>query len=68
MLGRVKELMGMEKELKEARKHFDTQEGRLGLERGGGAGRKRKFKEAVEGEGEGEGEGDGGRSLKDEEG
>lgn len=62
MLGRVKELLGMEKELKEARKHFDTQEGRLGLERGGGAGRKRKFKEAVEGEGEGA------RSQKGDEG
>lgn len=66
MLGRVKELLGMEKELKEARKHFDTQEGRLGLERGGGAGRKRKFKEAVEGEGEGEVEG--GKSQKGDEG
>lgn len=67
MLGRVKELLGMEKELKEARKHFDTQEGRLGLERGGGgAGRKRKFKEAVEGEGDGDG--DGGRSQKGDEG
>lgn len=60
MLGRVKELLGMEKELKEARKHFDTQEGRLGLERGGGAGRKRKFKEVVEEEG--------GRSQKGDEG
>ncbi len=67
MLGRVKELLGMEKELKEARKHFDTQEGRMGLERGnaggggggggsgvgGGGGRKRKFKEVEDSEAHG---------------
>lgn len=57
----------MEKELKEARKHFDTQEGRMGLERGnaggggggggsgvgGGGGRKRKFKEVEDSEAHG---------------
>lgn len=42
MLGRVRELLGMDKELKEARKQFSTDEGKVGLERGG---RKRKFKE-----------------------
>ena len=33
--GRVKELFQMEKHLKESRKQFDTDEGRIGLERGG---------------------------------
>lgn len=42
MLGRVRELFGMDKTLKEARKQFSTDEGKVGLERGG---RKRKFKE-----------------------
>ena len=35
MLGRVQELLGMDRELKEARKQFDTGEGKVGLERGG---------------------------------
>jgi len=38
MLGRVRELLVMEKELREARKQFSTEEGKVGLERG----RKRK--------------------------
>lgn len=33
-LGRVQELMDMEKELKEARKQFDVPEGKAGLEKG----------------------------------
>lgn len=33
--GRVKELLNMEKHLKDSRKQFDTGEGRVGLERGG---------------------------------
>ncbi|KAL8872706.1 MAG: hypothetical protein Q9174_001706 [Haloplaca sp. 1 TL-2023] len=41
LLGRMMELIGMEKELKEARKGFNTDEGKVGLERGP-AGRKRK--------------------------
>ncbi|KAL8941098.1 MAG: hypothetical protein Q9211_001963 [Gyalolechia sp. 1 TL-2023] len=41
LLGRMIELIGMEKELKKARKVFDTDEGKVGLERGG-PGRKRK--------------------------
>lgn len=45
MLGRVRELLGMEKELKEARKQFNTDEGKIGLERGG---RKRKVREGEE--------------------
>lgn len=45
MLGRIRELMGMDKELKEARKQFSTEEGKVGLERGG---RKRKFREGDE--------------------
>ena len=43
--GRVKELLAMEKSLKDARKQFDTGEGKVGLERGG-RGRKRKVDEA----------------------
>ena len=39
LLGRMNELIYMEKELKEARKGFNTDEGKVGLERGG---RKRK--------------------------
>lgn len=42
-VGRVRELLSLEKELKEARKQFDTGEGKVGLERGG---RKKKEKEA----------------------
>lgn len=34
LLGRMTELIGMEKELKEARKGFNTDEGKVGLERG----------------------------------
>ena len=41
MGGRVRELLGLERELKEARKGFDTGEGRIGLERGAGGKRKR---------------------------
>lgn len=41
MLGRVKELLALERELKEARKQFSTEEGKVGLERG----RKRKGEE-----------------------
>ena len=35
MLGRVNELLALDRELKDARKHFDTDEGKVGLERGG---------------------------------
>lgn len=35
MTGRVKELLHMEKVLKEKRTQFDTTEGKVGLERGG---------------------------------
>ncbi|KAL8761797.1 MAG: hypothetical protein Q9184_002120 [Pyrenodesmia sp. 2 TL-2023] len=41
MLGRMMELMGMDKVLKEMRRAFNTDEGKAGLERGG-PGRKRK--------------------------
>lgn len=41
--GRVRELHAVEKKLKEARKQFDTGEGKVGLERGG-----RKKKEGKE--------------------
>ncbi|KAL8694723.1 MAG: hypothetical protein Q9218_000649 [Villophora microphyllina] len=42
LLGRVMELIGMEKELKEARKGFNTDEGKIGLERGAVGKLKRK--------------------------
>ncbi|KAG8528063.1 uncharacterized protein KY384_006979 [Bacidia gigantensis] len=42
--GRVKELLAMEKSLKDARKQFDTGEGKVGLERGG-RGRKKKVQQ-----------------------
>ncbi|KAL9131765.1 MAG: hypothetical protein Q9217_000370 [Psora testacea] len=42
--GRVKELLAMEKSLKDARKQFDTGEGKVGLERGG-RGRRKKVEE-----------------------
>jgi len=50
MLGRVQELPGMDKELKEARKQFDVAEGEKGLEKGrSGRGRgKRKRGEEEE--------------------
>lgn len=49
LLGRMTELIGMEKELKKARKVFDTDEGKVGLERGGpGKKRKRATKEKGE--------------------
>lgn len=35
MLGRVNELLALDRELKDARKQFDTEEGKVGLERGG---------------------------------
>ncbi|KAL8841896.1 MAG: hypothetical protein Q9170_000769 [Blastenia crenularia] len=41
LLGRMTELIGIEKELKQMRKAFDAEEGKVGLERGG-PGRKRK--------------------------
>lgn len=44
LLGRMTELMGMEKELKEARKGFNTDEGKVGLERGGPRKRRRTNK------------------------
>ncbi|KAL8942943.1 MAG: hypothetical protein Q9216_001358 [Gyalolechia sp. 2 TL-2023] len=50
LLGRMIELIGMEKELKKARKVFDTDEGKVGLERGGPTKkRKRTTKEKGEG-------------------
>ena len=50
--GRVKELLTMEKNLKDARKQFDTGEGKIGLERGG-RGRRKKVEEMdIDGEGE----------------
>ena len=52
--GRVKELLAMEKSLKDARKQFDTGEGKVGLERGG-RGRKKKGEGTVDGETEGGG-------------
>lgn len=45
MLGRVRELLGLERELRDARRQFDTGEGKVGLERGG---RKRKAEELRE--------------------
>ncbi|MCJ1481809.1 Transcription initiation factor TFIID subunit 13 [Schaereria dolodes] len=47
LLGRVQDLLGMDKELKEAKKLFDVEEGRAGLERG------KIEKEAKEGKGRG---------------
>ncbi|KAL8806565.1 MAG: hypothetical protein Q9223_004682 [Gallowayella weberi] len=44
LLGRMTELIGMEKELKEARKGFNTDEGKVGLERGGPKKRRRTNK------------------------
>ncbi|MCJ1461299.1 Transcription initiation factor TFIID subunit 13 [Mycoblastus sanguinarius] len=56
--GRVKELLQMEKVLKDQRKQFDTEEGRVGLERGG---RKKKEdgKEELKEEGKDEAKGKG---------
>ncbi|KAL9602264.1 MAG: hypothetical protein Q9219_001989 [cf. Caloplaca sp. 3 TL-2023] len=49
LLGRMVELLTMEKELKQARKVFNTDEGKVGLERGGvGKKRKRAAKEKDE--------------------
>ena len=39
MLGRVREMLATDKTMKEMRRQFDTEEGKIGLERGG---RKRK--------------------------
>ena len=50
--GRVKELLTMEKSLKDARKQFDTGEGKVGLERGGRARRKKGDEADLDGEGE----------------
>ncbi|KAI4270240.1 MAG: hypothetical protein LQ337_006803 [Flavoplaca oasis] len=44
LLGRMMELIGMEKELKEARKGFNTDEGKVGLERTGPKKRRRAMK------------------------
>ncbi|MDI1487306.1 MAG: hypothetical protein OHK93_006575 [Ramalina farinacea] len=57
--GRVKELLTMEKSLKDARKQFDTGEGKVGLERGP-RGRKRKVDAAAAVGGEARGGGDAG--------
>ena len=47
MLGRVQELLGMDKELKEARKQFDMAEGKAGLEKGRvGVGRGKRVRKA----------------------
>ena len=46
MVGRVQDLLNKEHELKDARKQFDIQEGKVGLERGG----KKKEKKGEEGE------------------
>ena len=46
MLGRIRELLVLDREMREARKGFDTQEGKVGLERGG---RKRKAEDDEEG-------------------
>lgn len=56
MLGRVNELLALDRELKEARKQFDTEEGKIGLERGG---RKKRVGKSVEVEVDGEGDGEG---------
>ena len=50
--GRVKELLTMEKNLKDARKQFDTGEGKVGLERGGRGRRKKGEYVDIDGEGE----------------
>ena len=44
--GRVRELWTMEKTIKDARKHMDTAEGKVGLERGPGRGRRKKKNDA----------------------
>ncbi|KAL9102329.1 MAG: hypothetical protein Q9163_002509 [Psora crenata] len=46
--GRVKELLAMEKSLKDARTQFDTGEGKVGLERGGRASKKKVDDEDVD--------------------
>lgn len=76
MLGRVQELLGMDKELREARKQFDIPEGKAGLEkgkggkegrgRGRGRGRPRGSGSGREGRGERGGKG-GERDEKEEE-
>ena len=48
-MGRVRELLILERELREARKHFDAGEGKVKLERGGR--RKRVVIDGVEAEG-----------------
>ncbi|KAL8728959.1 MAG: hypothetical protein Q9166_005054 [cf. Caloplaca sp. 2 TL-2023] len=60
LLGRMTELIGMEKELKEARKGFNTDEGKVGLERGGPRKRRRPNKG-----GEKEEDGDAGEDAED---
>lgn len=45
MLGRVKEMLSTDKQIRDMRKQFDTEEGKVGLERGG---RKKKGGEEAE--------------------
>ncbi|KAL8909758.1 MAG: hypothetical protein Q9207_000068 [Kuettlingeria erythrocarpa] len=54
MLGRMMELMGMDKALKEMRKAFNTDEGKAGLERGGPARKRRRARKGGEKGEEGE--------------
>ncbi|KAI4255773.1 MAG: hypothetical protein L6R42_006571 [Xanthoria sp. 1 TBL-2021] len=60
LLGRMMELIGMEKELKEARKGFNTDEGKVGLERSGPKKRRRTMKV-----GEKEEDGEGGEDAEE---
>ncbi|KAL8859559.1 MAG: hypothetical protein Q9178_003958 [Gyalolechia marmorata] len=60
LLGRMTELIGMEKELKEARKGFNTDEGKVGLERSGPKKRRRTNKA-----GEKEEDGEAGEDAED---
>ena len=46
MLGRVQELLGMERELREARRQFEVGEGKVGLERGKGEGKSGRGKKS----------------------
>lgn len=48
LTGRVRELLAIDKELKESRKQFDTGEGRVGLERGGRRKKEEKIEEKIE--------------------
>ncbi|CAO1600732.1 MAG: hypothetical protein LQ349_003602 [Xanthoria aureola] len=55
LLGRMMELIGMEKELKEARKGFNTDEGKVGLERSSGTKKRRRTMKTGDKEEDGEG-------------